>query len=163
MSNNQMIKYKENIFEKIIKKIKNNSIIKKLFLKIHLIQEEPKLEEDFESNKIATSEDRDAAENSFKESLKEHNTEQLNPKISSDDIHKALTEVRIILSGYDKNINKQIPQNFIDFIEEEYDKNYSPNIDKLKDINSQELLETTRVILAIIYKKYLMNYKGSQV
>lgn len=83
--------------------------------------------------------------------------------IYSIELPKALTEVREILSGYDKRIIQQIPTTFLDFIDENYNKDYFPNIDKTKNINEQELLQTTRVILAIVYEKYLLKFNERRV
>ena len=77
--------------------------------------------------------------------------------INSQELSKALTEVKVILSGYNYEIIEKIPTTFINFIEREYDKNYFPNINVMEDINKQELMRTTRTILAIIYRKYLAN------
>lgn len=73
-----------------------------------------------------------------------------------DEIFKALTEVKYILDYYDENIINKIPKDFLNFIEENLDKNYKPKINSFRNINTQSLLPQTRDILAIIYEKYIV-------
>ena len=73
-----------------------------------------------------------------------------------DEIFKALTEVKYILDSYDENIINKIPKEFLNFLEENLDKNYKPKINSFRNINTQSLLPQTRDILAIIYEKYIV-------
>lgn len=73
---------------------------------------------------------------------------------SHDELFKALTEVRVILGGMDEEIVNCIPEKFMNFIEDNYEKNYVPNINPLLSLKNQKLLNKTKVLLAIIYKKY---------
>lgn len=68
---------------------------------------------------------------------------------------QALSEVYSIINHLDKNLYKKIPNNFIKMIENNRDLKYDVNIDYTKNINEQNLLRETRVILSLIYRDYL--------
>lgn len=68
---------------------------------------------------------------------------------------QALSEVYSIINHLDKNLYKKIPNNFINMIENNRDLKYDVNIDYTKNINEQNLLQETRVILSLIYRDYL--------
>ena len=68
---------------------------------------------------------------------------------------QALSEVYSIINHLDKNLYKKIPNNFINMIENNRDLKYDVNIDYTKNINEQNLLRETRVILSLIYRDYL--------
>ena len=68
---------------------------------------------------------------------------------------QALSEVYSIINHLDKNLYKRIPNNFIKMIENNRDLKYDVNIDYTKNINEQNLLQETRVILSLIYRDYL--------
>lgn len=68
---------------------------------------------------------------------------------------QALSEVYSIINHLDKNLYKRIPNNFIKMIENNRDLKYDVNIDYTKNINEQNLLRETRVILSLIYRDYL--------
>ena len=68
---------------------------------------------------------------------------------------QALSEVYSIINHLDKNLYKKIPNNFIKMIENNRDLKYDVNIDYTKNINEQNLLQETRVILSLIYRDYL--------
>lgn len=76
-------------------------------------------------------------------------------KTNHSELFKALTELKIILSALNEEVVDCIPEKFINFIEENYDKNYIPDINPLLNINRQNLLEKTKVLLALIYRKYV--------
>lgn len=66
-----------------------------------------------------------------------------------------MTEVKYIFSTYDETVLNKIPKKFLDFINDNYDREYVPNFNIFKNINNQKLLRKTRVLLAIIYEKYI--------
>ena len=68
---------------------------------------------------------------------------------------QALSEVYSIINHLDNNLYKKIPDNFIKMIENNRDLKYDVNIDYTKNINEQNLLQETRVILSLIYRDYL--------
>ena len=68
---------------------------------------------------------------------------------------QALSEVYSIINHLDNNLYKKIPDNFIKMIENNRDLKYDVDIDYTKNINEQNLLHETRVILSLIYRDYL--------
>lgn len=71
---------------------------------------------------------------------------------------KALSEVYSILNIMDKTITDKIPRRFIDFIKINRDVFYNPKFEKLPD-NFDNLEHDTKLIFALIYKKYFSNYE----
>lgn len=74
-----------------------------------------------------------------------------------NNLGRALAEVRCILNGFDENILNCIPKHFIEYIEKFYDKTYVVKVNPYEDINKQKLMNYTRAILAMIYRKYIIN------
>lgn len=70
-------------------------------------------------------------------------------------LNKALTEVSVILSFLDEDYKSKIPNKFINFIENEKDKNYTPNINPKIPLEEQNLLQDTINILALLKLDYL--------
>ena len=68
---------------------------------------------------------------------------------------QALSEVYSIINHLDNNLYKKIPNNFIKMIENNRDLKYDVDIDYTKNINEQNLLRETRVILSLVYRDYL--------
>ena len=79
---------------------------------------------------------------------------------SSDSLKLAYCETYDIILHMEDDIKNRIPKDIMQFLYYEKDKNYKVNIDYTKDINSQELLRDTRVLLSIIYKKYILEQKS---
>ena len=75
---------------------------------------------------------------------------------------QALTEVYDIINHFESNLYKMIPLEFIDFVEQNKDNNYNTEIDFSKSINEQNILQETKVILAIIYRDFICNTKLRQ-
>ncbi len=69
--------------------------------------------------------------------------------------YQAFSEVYDIINHMEYNLYNKIPKQFIEMLERTRDKNYKFKIDYSKNINNQELLHETRVILSIIYRDYL--------
>ena len=69
--------------------------------------------------------------------------------------NQAFSEVYDIVHHMEETLYNKIPKGFIKMIEQNRDLNYKVNIDYSKDINNQELLRETRIILSLIYRDYL--------
>ena len=67
---------------------------------------------------------------------------------------QSLTELNTIIHYMDMEYLKKIPQKFINFISENMDSNYDPNISKNIPINEQTLKKDTRVLLSLLYRNY---------
>jgi len=70
-------------------------------------------------------------------------------------LQQSFAEVYDIIMHFGNTLYNKIPKSFIDFIEQNRDKEYRININYLKDINDQDLLQDTRAILSLIYRDYL--------
>ena len=68
---------------------------------------------------------------------------------------KACKETLEVLENVDDNEYNKIPINFISFLKENADMDYSTNINFDEDFEKQELLPETIDLLAYIYRKYL--------
>lgn len=68
---------------------------------------------------------------------------------------QALSEVLEILNHTDISITKKIPKNFINFIYENIDKNYTCNIDFSDEKWDDNIKEETQCIMALIYRDYI--------
>ena len=70
---------------------------------------------------------------------------------------KAVSEVIEILNHTDKEIVEKIPQKFIDFLFENEDKDYIPNIDFYDENWENFIQEDTQAILALLYIDYIVS------
>ena len=68
---------------------------------------------------------------------------------------KAFSQVYDIINHFEPELYSKIPKKFITFLEENKDNNYISGIDYTKSINEQTLLHETKVILSIVYRKYI--------
>ena len=66
----------------------------------------------------------------------------------------AFSEVLVIINNLHPENRKRIPNKFISFLEESKYKEYNPTHEEINLENEKKLRKETRVILAIIYKKY---------
>ena len=73
------------------------------------------------------------------------------------DLKIGLAEVSDILNHMDKSYKDKISKDFLDFIEDNKEKDYVPSLDYSKKLDDMELNNNTRSILAIIYMKYWCN------
>ena len=74
---------------------------------------------------------------------------------------KALKEVYIILNkASSKELNK-IPKSFVEFIKKNMDMEYNPQIDFTENFENS-VLEETLLILALIYRDYLISKEERQ-
>lgn len=70
---------------------------------------------------------------------------------------KAVSEVIEILNHTDKEIVEKIPQKFIEFLFENEDKDYIPNIDFYDENWENFIQEDTQAILALLYRDYIVS------
>jgi hypothetical protein len=70
---------------------------------------------------------------------------------------QAFAEVYDILKHSEKEIYNKIPSDVINCITNNMDKEYKLHIDYNININKQNLLSDTRIILSLIYRDYLLN------
>lgn len=70
---------------------------------------------------------------------------------------RGISEVIEILNHTDKEIVKKIPQNFINFLFDNSDDNYKPNINFYDVDWKNHLQEDTQAILALIYRDYILS------
>lgn len=68
---------------------------------------------------------------------------------------QALFEVYKILENTDEEIKNKIPEKFIKFVKENMDTNYKFELEKGKELVSQNLKSETKQIIALIYKYYI--------
>lgn len=69
---------------------------------------------------------------------------------------KAFKEVSVILDIAEQEELNKIPKEIIDFIKENMDKEYEPNIN-FEEAFEESVLEETLVILALLYRDYLID------
>lgn len=145
-------KYYYELYEKIYIYLKNNiSNIKDRYI---LLPDEFKNGKIMETNEKIENNDV-KLKNTFIEKFKVQDNLKGNILEEKEDLFKALTEVKYIFSTYDETVLNKIPKKFLDFINDNYDREYVPNFNIFKNINNQKLLRKTRVLLAIIYEKYI--------
>lgn len=71
-----------------------------------------------------------------------------------DNYKNAYKEISLILENTDQDLLEQIPESFLQYIEDNKNDEYIPNIDFNNSIDTQELLPETEAILALIYNSY---------
>ena len=74
--------------------------------------------------------------------------------MKDENYRNALREVYDILKNTDEDLIQRIPKKFLDFVEENMNREYISNIDYSLEIDKQKLLLETEAILAQIYKSY---------
>ena len=70
---------------------------------------------------------------------------------------RAFSQVIEILNHSDKNIVERIPKQFINFLFENMDTEYNVNIDFSNKNWEETILEETKVVLALIYRDYIVS------
>ena len=68
---------------------------------------------------------------------------------------QSLTEINTIINYMDIENVRKIPQKFIEFIKQNMDSTYIPNISKNIPINEQNIKKDTKILLSLIYRDYL--------
>ena len=77
-------------------------------------------------------------------------------QIMSENETKAFSETYDIIMNMNYSVRKRIPDTFMEMLLRKRDKNLNVNIDYNRNILEQ-ITDETKIILAIIYKKYLLN------
>lgn len=67
----------------------------------------------------------------------------------------SLYQICEIINYIEPNLKSKIPQKFIEYCENNKSKNYNWNIDKTLPLEKQELLQTTKEILTVIYLQFI--------
>ncbi len=70
------------------------------------------------------------------------------------DMKKACSECELIIGFFDDSLKKKIPQSFLDYLAENKEEGYVPELDFNLPIESQKLRTETYALLTIIYTKY---------
>lgn len=73
--------------------------------------------------------------------------------------YKAFKEFREIIKFFPEKEYIKIPKSFIEFIEEKMDNTYEYTVEHIDDFQNQEMLEETRILLAIVYRDFLASDK----
>lgn len=108
-----------------------------------------------ENNEKIEAEIKEKISNNSKKVLKivKEHKDKNNIDIMANITKQAFSEVYDIICHMD--LEKEIPNDFLELINKNRDVQYKVNIDYSKSINEQELQKGTRVLLAIIYREYL--------
>lgn len=75
---------------------------------------------------------------------------------------KAFKEISEIIKFFPKHQYNKIPKSFIDFIEENIDRNYEYIVSHIDDFQNQQMLNETRIILSIIYRDFIASSEGRE-
>lgn len=70
-------------------------------------------------------------------------------------INQSFTEVYDIIMHFEKDMYSKIPHKFLNLVKQNRDMNYKVNIDYNKNLNEQNLLQKTKIILSLIYIDFL--------
>lgn len=71
-----------------------------------------------------------------------------------ENINKAFSEVYMILKLLDEELKNKVPDNIVEFIDNERDKSYIPVINPNIEIEKQNLMVDTINIMAVLKVKY---------
>ena len=71
--------------------------------------------------------------------------------------NKAFSEVIEVINNSSETVIEKIPKSFIEFLEKNKDENYIANIDFKDEEWEKTVSRETRVILALIYRDYLVS------
>ena len=77
--------------------------------------------------------------------------------IKNENFPNAYTEINEILKFLDNESKSKIPNDFTEMIEKKRNKNYKFEVDETKDLQNQNILRETKVILGYIFLNYLGN------
>jgi len=77
-------------------------------------------------------------------------------------IKQSFSETYDIVMHLEKSLYSKIPNSFIQMLKDNKDDNYKVNIDYSKNINEQNLLKDTRIILSLIYRDYICSKEKRQ-
>lgn len=79
--------------------------------------------------------------------------------IKKENFSKAYKEIYVIIDHLNESDKNKIPQEFINMIKTQMDKDYVFNYDATKDLSEQQVLRETLSILAYIYINYIGEYQ----
>ena len=75
----------------------------------------------------------------------------------NQEVKKAFTDVIGIINNMSNDTRKKIPLNFVQFIEENQDKNYKTQISYDIPLEQQTLSINTKMLLNYLYNNFLVN------
>ena len=75
----------------------------------------------------------------------------------TNEFSKALVEVEYILKHTDSNLTQNIPKSFLNFINENKDKEYQVSINENISLENQNIREDTKNLMSFIYRNYFCN------
>ncbi len=75
----------------------------------------------------------------------------------NQEVKKAFTDVIGIINNMSNDTRKKIPLNFVQFIEENQDKNYKTQIRYDIPLEQQTLSINTKMLLNYLYNNFLVN------
>lgn len=75
----------------------------------------------------------------------------------NQEVKKAFTDVIGIINNMSNDSRKKIPMNFVQFIEENQDKNYKTQIRYDIPLEQQILSINTKMLLNYLYNNFLVN------
>lgn len=70
---------------------------------------------------------------------------------------KAVSEVIDVLKHSEIEVTQKIPKKFIEFLTKNSDRNYIPNIDYSEENWENSIEEDAKVLIALIYRDYIMS------
>ncbi len=73
---------------------------------------------------------------------------------------KAFKEVNEIIKFFPRSEYEKISKYFINFIEENMNNDYNYIVKHIDDLQNQEMLEETKIMLAIIYREFIASNEG---
>lgn len=76
-------------------------------------------------------------------------------EMNKENYRKAFKEVYMILKSVGKEIQDKIPTSFMNFIEENMDKNYFFMLDDVIPLEEQLFMDETLGIISLIWRDYL--------
>ena len=75
---------------------------------------------------------------------------------------QSFTEIHYLLKHCNKDIIEKLPRSFINIVDQNMDKTYTPNINYNQNICNQNLKKETQIIISLIYRDYLCNEEEKQ-
>ena len=81
-------------------------------------------------------------------------------KVYNNEFYNALSEIDVILEYME--ITSIFPENFIKFIKENKNNNHNFIYDTTMSLNNQNITNTTKQILAILYSEYFCDIKQKE-
>ena len=76
---------------------------------------------------------------------------------------KAISEVIDVLNHSEIEVTQKIPKNFIEFLMNNSDNDYIPNIDYSKENWENDIEEDAKTLLALIYRDYIMSEEEREI